>query len=190
MNPWRTCLLDPPWPERGGGKIKRGADKHYPLLPCADMPAVILGSGAWTPAEAAHVYMWTTNNYLPQALQLLDALGVRYVTNVCWIKDRVGLGQYFRGQHELLLFGVIGRGIDVRTPARNIGSVVDVFDTGYVRAARTRHSAKPEIFHELIESRSQGPYQEMFARTARAGWRAWGNEQLQRSDHDERQCAK
>jgi len=26
---WRTALIDPPWPEQGGGKIKRGADRHY-----------------------------------------------------------------------------------------------------------------------------------------------------------------
>lgn len=25
---YRTIYIDPPWPERGGGKIKRGADKH------------------------------------------------------------------------------------------------------------------------------------------------------------------
>lgn len=27
--PYRTVYLDPPWPERGGGKSKRGADRHY-----------------------------------------------------------------------------------------------------------------------------------------------------------------
>src|SRR5690606_18201505 len=26
------AAMDPPWPERGGGKSKRGADRHYPLL--------------------------------------------------------------------------------------------------------------------------------------------------------------
>lgn len=29
---FRTILIDAPWPERGGGKIKRGADRHYPLM--------------------------------------------------------------------------------------------------------------------------------------------------------------
>jgi hypothetical protein len=28
---YRTIYIDPPWPERGGGKIKRGADRHYSL---------------------------------------------------------------------------------------------------------------------------------------------------------------
>ena len=29
---YKTILADPPWYQRGGGKIKRGADRHYPIL--------------------------------------------------------------------------------------------------------------------------------------------------------------
>lgn len=29
---YKTIYADPPWPEYGGGKIKRGADRHYPLM--------------------------------------------------------------------------------------------------------------------------------------------------------------
>ena len=29
---YKTIYADPPWPEKGGGKIKRGADKHYNLM--------------------------------------------------------------------------------------------------------------------------------------------------------------
>lgn len=29
---YTTVVADPPWNERGGGKIKRGADRHYPLM--------------------------------------------------------------------------------------------------------------------------------------------------------------
>lgn len=32
-NKYKTIYADPPWPEQGGGKIKRGADRHYPLMP-------------------------------------------------------------------------------------------------------------------------------------------------------------
>lgn len=28
-NKYKTIYADPPWPEQGGGKIKRGADRHY-----------------------------------------------------------------------------------------------------------------------------------------------------------------
>ena len=171
---WSTCLMDPPWPEHGGGKIKRGADRHYPLVPVANMYEVIQLSGVWRPADDAHLYMWVTNNYLPAGLRLMADLGFRYVTNLCWVKDRAGLGQYFRGQHEPLLFGVRGEGYAVRTEARDITTVID--EPSLYGAPRGEHSAKPSLFRELIEARSHGPYLEMFARSGRAGWEAWGTQ--------------
>lgn len=183
---WSTCIIDPPWPEHGGGKSKRGADRHYPLVPVDQMYAVIVMSPAWTPADDAHLYMWVTDNYLPAGLRLMCDLGFRYVRTFCWVKlladvdvasvtDETldeslatGLGQYARGQHELCLFGVRGDGMAVRTERRDIGSVIP--------AQRAAHSAKPACFYDLVEARSRGPYQEIFARTARPGWSGWGNE--------------
>ena len=34
---YRTIYADPPWHEKGGGKIKRGADRHYPLMRTEDV---------------------------------------------------------------------------------------------------------------------------------------------------------
>lgn len=142
---------------------------HYPLVKTADMPAVIYGSGVFRPAEDAHLFMWVTNSFLPDGLWLMSALGFRFVTNVVWVKEgRLGLGQYFRGQHELLLFGTRGRGAAVRTARRDLPSVIV--------APRGAHSQKPEDAYKLIEARSHGPYLEMFARQPRCGWDSWGNE--------------
>ena len=176
---FRTILADPPWKESGGGKIKRGADRHYPLLGTHDITRVIASADVWRPAPDAHLYLWATNNFLPDALGVMAYLGFRYVTNLVWVKTKLdgaargGLGYYFRGAHELLLFGVRGNGAQVRTAAHNIVSVVD--DPGCYGAPRGEHSAKPHLFHELIERRSHGPYLELFARTKRPGWTAWGN---------------
>lgn len=165
-----TISMDPPWPESGGGKIKRGADRHYPLMPVKKMPAAILGSGVYLPAVNAHLYMWATSNYLMQAGWLIDQIGFRYVACVPWVKDRTGLGQYFRGRAEFLLFAVRGKGFAVRTEARDV--------QGLIEAPRGAHSAKPVEAYELIERRSHGPYLELFARreVARPGWTHWGNE--------------
>ena len=164
-----TILMEPPWNERGGGKIVRGAQRHYPLLKTREMPRVIYQSGVWRPAENAHLYMWATNQFLDDALWLIKALGFKYKTNVVWVKQGgFGLGQYFRGSHEILLFATRGKGYEVRTQARSIPSVVT--------AERKRHSEKPEQFYDLIESRSQGPYVELFCRRPREGWTVWGNE--------------
>lgn len=165
---YSCILMDPPWQERGGGKVKRGADKHYPLVPTKHLPFLILGSGVFRPADDCHLWMWATNTFLPDALWLMEALGFRYLTNAVWCKDRMGLGQYLRGQHELLLLGVQGSGPAVRTSARNLPSVIS--------AKRGAHSAKPEAAYKLIEARTVGPRLEMFARNARPGWDCWGNE--------------
>ena len=162
--------IDAPWNERGGGRIKRGADRHYPLLSEHEIIETILRSPVWRPSEHAHLFSWVTNNHLESGLFVMRALGFRYVTNVAWCKDRVGLGQYFRGQHELCLFGVRtkGRGTFHRTEDRSIASVI--------QAPRTKHSAKPPEFYEMIEARSSGRRLSMFARGPRDGWWTWGNE--------------
>lgn len=140
----------------------------------------LLGSGRWNVAEHAHFYLWVTNNYLPKGLWLMHELGFRYVTNLCWAKGHFGIGQYFRGQHELLLFGVRGRGKDpsvFNTERRNLPTCPVGVD--HVRGERGRriHSAKPPKFHEIIEARTKGPRVEFFARgLGRPGWDTWGNE--------------
>lgn len=162
-----TIMADPPWPEHGGGRIKRGADRHYPLMKVKDIAALPIESWA---EDNAHLYLWTTNNYLPSALQVMAAWGFRYVTTVTWMKDRFGLGQYYRGITEHCLFGVRGN-----IPYKTLGGKRQQGLTGFV-APRTKHSEKPVEMYEMIEKVSPGPYLELFARSYRPDWDVWGNE--------------
>lgn len=189
MTEYRTIYADPPWKERGGGKCKRGADRHYPLMSLDDIHRTLLLCPELRIAEDAHCWLWVTNNFLPEGLELLRRLGFRYVTNTVWAKMvdtsvrriepvsicdlaaeylQIGLGQYQRGAHELLLFGTRGNACVPATKDR-LPSVVF--------APRSRkHSEKPEVFRERIERVSPGPYLELFAREPRPGWTVWGNE--------------
>ena len=166
---YRTTTMDPPWWEKGGGKIKRGADRHYPLLKTHEIIQVVLAADEWRPdPEGSHLYVWVTNNFLKDGLHVMEALGFRYVTMRTWAKDRIGLGQYWRGQTEHALFGVRGRmPAKVKTESTLIGK-------GLV--PRAQHSAKPEVFYQEVEKVSPGPYLEMFARERRPGWDCAGNE--------------
>jgi len=183
------CIVaDPPWNETGGGKIKRGADRHYPLIKKReDILRVMVTAPCWRPAANAHLWLWVTNNFLPDGLWLMGALGFRYVTNRAWAKmeqplveryseavwkpQRPGLGQYLRGQHELLLFGVRGT-----LPARwKSMKKPRSCPTTLLLAPRGEHSEKPQQAYDDIEHVSPGPRLEMFAREARYGWDAWGN---------------
>lgn len=162
-----TILADPPWLERGGGKIKRGADRHYPLMHTKDICALPIQS---LTLPDCHLYLWVTNNFLPDGLKVLAAWGFRYVTCITWAKDKIGLGQYFRGQTEQLLFGVRGQ------PPYKIANGKRCQGTTLITAPRGSHSSKPEQARKMIELVSHGPYLELFAREQVAGWDVWGNE--------------
>lgn len=166
---YRTLYIDPPWPERGGGKIKRGADRHYDLMSVKEIEALPVGSLAHP--DGCHVYLWATNNYLRAALDCLDAWGFEYVTTITWGKDKMGLGQYYRGMSEHCLFATTKR----RLPYK-IADGKRRQGTTLLLAPRTVHSKKPAEMREMIEKVSYGPRLEMFARERNEGWDAWGNE--------------
>ena len=175
---YRTILIDPPWPEKGAGKIKRGADRHYAVMTPRDILRVILSSGVFNPYPDAHLYLWTTNNYLPDALWLIDALGFKYKTCITWAKNKIGLGQYFRGQTEHFLFAARGRGMRVRKMRTDKKDLSTLIEAEHVEDDQGKiiHSAKPEESYKLIEAASPAPRLEMFARRKRRGWTAWGDE--------------
>lgn len=203
----KTVQLDPPWPEQGAGKIKRGADRHYQLIKKReDILKVILQSGVWPnwkKDQGAHCYMWVTNNYLEWGLWLMDALGFTYKTNIVWVKVkkdwptiidelidngdlvlnplnwlkvlaaaiRIGIGQYFRGSHELCLFGVRGKTMKPEKALPSVFHAPRAEEDG-----KEKHSKKPTKAYEIIEATSPGEYLEIFARSERKGWMSWGNE--------------
>lgn len=164
---YQTIYLDPPWPEVGGGKIKRGADKHYSLMKLHEISELPIYSLA---AENCHIYLWTTNRFLQDALSIMEGWGFNYKTCITWVKDRFGLGQYYRGQTEHCLFGVKGilpykKKLDGK---RAQGRTV-------IFAERTIHSLKPEEMRNMIELVSYEPRIELFARQDIIGWDVWGN---------------
>jgi N6-adenosine-specific RNA methylase IME4 len=166
--PYRTIYADPPWNESGGGKICRGAQRHYPLMKTREICALPVATLA---EENAHLYLWVTNNFLRDGFAVCDAWGFRYVTLITWAKDKIGLGQYFRGQTEHCIFAVRGN-----IPYRTRPDGKRAQGTTLLRAERTIHSRKPEEMRRVIESVSPPPYLELFAREQVAPWDVWGDE--------------
>ena len=175
---YRCIMIDPPWPEHGGGKIKRGADRHYRLLKLAEIPVVIRSSTSWRPdPTGCHLWLWATATNLPNSFALMEELGFRYVSARVWdkrppngqggLKGRPGLGQYFRHEAEYLLLGVQGK-LPVPPPAKRQPSTI--------RELPREHSRKPEQAYCGAELISPPPRLEMFARYPRSGWDCWGDE--------------
>jgi N6-adenosine-specific RNA methylase IME4 len=165
---FKSVMADPPWPEQGGGVIKRGADRHYDLMSVEEIAALPVRSIV---ASEAHLYLWVTNNYLMRANEVIKAWGFEYKTNLCWPKPRFGLGQYFRGQHEICLFAT--RGV---LPYRTKPDGKRAQWPTLLKPWLGEHSQKPPEIYEAIECVSYPPYLELFARAKRPGWEVWGLE--------------
>ena len=166
---YRTIYADPPWPEAGGGKIRRGANRHYKLMTVREIAALPVARLA-DPA-GCHLYLWVTNNYLRAGLDCMAAWGFEYITTITWLKDRQGLGQYYRGMTEHCLFGSTARRLPYKIEdGRRCQGVTGFYEP------KTVHSRKPEVMRRMIEVVSYAPRIELFARERAAGWDAWGNE--------------
>lgn len=116
-------------------------------------------------APDSHLWLWTTNQFLRDGFQVLEAWGFKYLAPITWVKPS-GCGNYFIHRTQTLLFGYKEQ---CRFPLARYRPTV-------VTAKPGRHSQKPEEFYELIESISPEPRIELFARQRRAGWYTWGNE--------------
>ena len=167
---YKTILIDPPWNESGGGKIKRGADKHYSLMKTKDIIIFLKEQLENKIEDNSHLYLWVTNNHFKDGFEVIEALGFRYITCITWVKDRIGLGQYYRGKTEHCLFAVKGV-----LPYKTINGKRQQGVTGF-EAKRREHSRKPTQMYEFIEKVSYPPYLEIFARNKRDNWDSIGDQ--------------
>ena len=172
---YATILADPPW--RFQNRTGKMAPEHrrlsrYETMTLEDICALPVEGVA---AETAHLYRWTPNALLPEALEVMDAWGFSYKSNLIWHKvrkdggsDGRGVGFYFRNVTEMILFGVRGKNARTLAPGRR--------QVNMIETRKREHSRKPEEQYALIEACSLGPYLELFARGDRAKWTVWGNQ--------------
>jgi N6-adenosine-specific RNA methylase IME4 len=145
----------------------------YPSMTVDEIKALRVADVA---AEDAHLYLWTTNGYLPAAFDVAQAWGFQYSTALVWAKNIMGggLGGAFGISTEYVLFCRRGT---LKSHGR-VGGTWFNWKRPYDERGKPRHSAKPQSFYAMVEEVSPGPYLEMFARDNRLGWDSWGNECL------------
>jgi N6-adenosine-specific RNA methylase IME4 len=162
---YQVILCDPPWKFEFVTSARRSIENQYPLMTLEEICAVPVQSIA---APDCILFLWAPAAKMEEAFQVISSWGFSYRTNAVWVKDRLGMGQYFRQQHELLLVatkGEIPRPDDEARPP----SVIE--------APRKRHSEKPEVVYEIIERMCPRLNRvELFARSKRQAWDSWGNE--------------
>ncbi len=169
-----TILIDPPW--RFANRTGKVAPEHrrlhrYQTMTFEEIAALPVADAA---KMQSHLYLWSPNALLLEALTIMKKWGFTYKTNIVWFKvrkdggpDGRGVGFYFRNVTELLLFGVKGK-LRTLPPGRS--------QVNIVITRKEEHSKKPESVYDLIERCSPGPYLELFARQIIPGWSQLGDE--------------
>jgi N6-adenosine-specific RNA methylase IME4 len=184
---YRTIVADPPWPYAQGAFKKARAtgrsmnrrrdsfavqgpfvarDMPYSTMSLADICDLQVGHMA--DPSGCRLFLWTTNAFLAAGFEVLKAWGFTYVQTLVWHKTNppplpIAVAP---SSAEFMLVGSLG------SPARLAAWPSSVIAHGIPKA----HSRKPDVFIDLIEQVSPGPYVELFARRHRLGWDVWGNE--------------
>jgi len=170
-----TILVDPPWQfQNRTGKV---APEHkrlsrYQTLTLEEIKRLPVADAA---DDISHLFLWVPNALLPWGIEVMQAWGFQYKSNIVWHKirkdggsDGRGVGFYFRNVTELMLFGIRGKNARTLKPGRT--------QVNYLCSRKREHSRKPDEQYRILEACSRGPYLELFARGERDGWACWGNQ--------------
>jgi N6-adenosine-specific RNA methylase IME4 len=176
---YRALLADPPW------RFSDTGGRHatpYGTMTVAEICDLPIGA---LMADDAIAIVWVTSSHcdlvpvsgsqidgMSGGIRVLQSWGFEFKTTGVWVKlsqagaASIGFGHYLRHAHEIFLIG--RRGKFSIEPEYRVPSVFF--------APKTTHSTKPTLLHEWIESFVSGPKLELFARSRRSGWAAFGDQ--------------
>ena len=166
---YNIIYADPPWSydSKWGNGV---AEHHYTTMTTEDIKNLPIKKFS---AEECHLYLWVTNPFLKEGIEVCESWGFEYKTLITWLKKYksgepiMGMGYYFRGCTEHIIFGVKGKMKIQNKNTRNFFSSI----------RPDNHSEKPIGTRDLIVSSSGDlPRIELFARQRTEGWDVWGNE--------------
>ena len=184
---YELIMADPPWPTkmRAPKGESKSAAAHYSLMSFDAIKELPVGQLA---APDCVLFLWSVWNLMlytgdpdrgyrdhdasrSPVGEVIKAWGFRPVSGGAWLKRTVhgkvsfGPGYRVRSACEPFLLGIIGNPCNSRSE-RNL---IDGLARG--------HSRKPEESYAWCERYLPGARRlELFSRTSRPGWDAWGNE--------------
>lgn len=166
---YNIIYADPPWKYKESWG--NGSNEHtYPTMSNKDIKNMPVAD---ITEDKAHLYLWVTNPFIKEGLEVCEAWGFEYKTLLTWIKTykdgtpEMGMGYYFRGCTEHIIFGVKRKMKCINKTTKNM----------FMEVNPRLHSQKPSSTRDLIVNSSGDlPRIELFARETADGWDSWGNE--------------
>lgn len=172
-----VILADPPWSYYGQKSKWAAAAKFYPTVSDQDMMSLPVGSVL---APRGVLFLWTTSPKLETAMECLRHWGLTFRgVAFVWIKSRKD-GQPVGAQgirpsivkptaEYVLAASRVEKGRPLKLHDESIPNVI--------LSPKREHSQKPdEISSYIARMYPDTTRLEMFARTKRPGWDAWGNQ--------------
>jgi len=159
-----VIVIDYPWPME---KIEREVAPNQVAFEYPTMSLEEIQQLDTPTAEDCHIFMWTTQKFLPFTLDLIKLKGYKYVLTMVWHKNGgyqpFGLPQY---NCEFVVYARKG------TP-----KFIEFTDfMTCFNAKRGAHSEKPEEFYATLRRVTAGRRLDMFNRRAIEGFDTWGKE--------------
>lgn len=171
MSGYRVVAADPPW--AFGDKLpgaSRGAEKNYDVMQVYDVCTYLRMFGDPCAPDAL-LFLWRVASQVEEAYSVVRAWGFTPKTELVWIKQTpagkrwFGMGRILRASHETCIVAARGK----------YSSLILNKSTRTTFAAPVaEHSAKPDMFYDIVEKLVEGPRLELFARKQRPGWDCFG----------------
>lgn len=161
-----VIYADCPWKYSFSQSTAREIENQYPTMELEEIKNIKVPS-----AKDCVLFFWATAPKLKEAFEVIEAWGFEYKTCSVWDKETIGMGYWFRGQHEILMVATKG---NISPPEETV-RVSSVY-----KEKKSKHSKKPNYYYDLIQSYFPGQrYLEMFARQKYNNkWSIWGNENV------------
>lgn len=172
---YSAVIIDPPWRWSGGVKSR---PQHYPRMTLDEIKA--LPVKRLLLPEGGRVFLWITAPLIHRIPEIARSWRLRYSSMIPWVKlwnSETGMFVYASSIARGTGFEVMGNAeYVVILKAGKPASIKGRPFSGVWIEPRREHSRKPLNLHQEIEARIPGPYCEVFSRSPREGWDAWGNE--------------
>jgi len=166
-NKYDVIVIDPPWDI---GKIirkvrpKQGPTLDYPTMSIGEIASLEIKKIA---TDDCVLFLWTINQYLGTAIDLVSFWGFRFHLLITWDKQNGMCLFGFHRRTEFVLVGFKGK-IEMYPHRKAMPTIITESSWG-------KHSVKPDIFYQWAETFGDKKV-DLFARRQRPGWDCWGNE--------------